>query len=71
MERKISISYDKEADVMYLSFGAPVKAIGEEIDSGVFARFDPQTEDLVGLTVTNFSKKFGIQPKEVAVPLHR
>jgi len=71
MEKKISISYDKSADVMYLSFGGPVKAVGEEIDAGIFARFDPQTEELVGLTVINFSQKFGVEPKEVAIPLHK
>lgn len=56
---------------MYLSFGGPVKAIGEEIESGVFARFDPETSDLVGLTVVNFSQKFGVEPKEVTIPLQR
>ncbi len=28
MEKKISISYDKQADVEYISFGKPVKAGG-------------------------------------------
>ncbi|MDI6642414.1 MAG: DUF2283 domain-containing protein [Elusimicrobiota bacterium] len=68
MEKKISISFDKEADVMYLSFGEPAKAEGEEIEEGVFARYDPKSRKLVGLTVVNFSKKFGIAPKEIAIP---
>lgn len=68
MEKKISISFDKEADVMYLSFGKPVKAEGEEIEEGVFARYDPKSKKLVGLTIVNFSKKFGIAPKEIAIP---
>lgn len=68
MERKILISFDKEADVMYLSFGKPVKAEGEEIEEGVFARYDPKSKKLVGLTVINFSKKFGVTPKEIAIP---
>jgi uncharacterized protein YuzE len=68
MEKKILISFDKEADVMYISFGKPVKAEGEEIEEGVFARYDPKSRKLVGLTVVNFSKRFGITPKEIAVP---
>ena len=40
MERKIQIAYDKEADVVYLAF-ADVKAEAEEIDDGIFARYDP------------------------------
>ncbi|MEW6556178.1 MAG: DUF2283 domain-containing protein [Elusimicrobiota bacterium] len=71
MEKKISISYDKMADVMYLSFGLPQKAVGEEIEDGIFARYDSVTEELIGLTVLNFSKKFDIEPKEVAVPLYK
>ncbi len=68
MEKRISISFDKEADVMYLNFGEPVKAEGEEIEEGVFARYDPKSKKLVGLTVVNFSKKFGVTPKEIAIP---
>ena len=47
MERKIQIAYDKEADVVYLTF-ADVKAEAEEIDDGIFARYDPKTKELVG-----------------------
>ena len=65
--RKIYISYDREADVVYFSFGKPVKAEGEEVQDGVFARYSPSSHDLVGLTITNFSRKFGSEPKEIAV----
>ncbi len=71
MEKKISISYDKEADVMYLGFRKPIEAVGEEIEGGVFARYDPRTEELAGLTIVNFSKKFGVKPRDVAVPVHK
>jgi len=70
MEKKIFISYDKEADVVYLSFGKPVKAISEEIEEGVFARYDPKTEELVGLTILNFSKKFDVVPRELSIPIY-
>jgi uncharacterized protein YuzE len=69
MDKKIYISYDKEADVVYLSFGRPTKAEAEEVQEGIFARYKPKTKELVGLTIVNFSKKFGIQPKEVGISL--
>ena len=68
MEKKIMISFDKQADVMYMSFGKPVKAEGEEIKEGIFARYDPKSRKLVGLTVVNFSKKFGMHPEEISIP---
>ena len=70
MKKKIYISYDNEADVMYLNFGKQVKAVGEEIEEGIFARYDPKTEELIGLTVINFSKKFGGEPKGIAIPAY-
>jgi len=71
MEKKITISYDHDADVVYLSFGEPVKAVSEEVEEGVFARYSAETEELAGLTILNFSKKFDLRPKELAIPAHR
>jgi uncharacterized protein YuzE len=69
--KKISISFDKEADVVYLSFDEPVKAVSEEIEDGVFARYDPQTNELVGMTIMNFSLKFDRYAKEVQAPMQK
>lgn len=66
--KKISISYDKEADVVYIGFGDAAKAVGEEIRDGVFARYDSVTNELAGLTILNFSKKFDSEPRDVEVP---
>jgi len=60
---KIKISYDKETDAVYLSFGEAVEAESEEIEEGVFARFDPKTKKLVGVTIINFSKNLGLSPE--------
>jgi len=70
MERKIQIAYDKEADVVYLAF-ADVKAEAEEIDDGIFARYDPKTKELVGFTITNFSRKFTEKTREIAIPISK
>ncbi len=56
MEKKIFISYDKEADVMYLSFDQSRSADreAEKITDGVFARYEHKTKELVGLTLPTF-----------------
>lgn len=68
MEKRVSISYDKDADVVYLVFGETTKAVAEEIEEGIFARYDSKSEELVGLTIINFSKKFSQKPRDVSVP---
>jgi hypothetical protein len=47
--KKISIAYDKKADVLYMSFGKPAKAVSEEVQQGVFARYDPKKSSLLAL----------------------
>jgi uncharacterized protein YuzE len=66
--KKISISYDREADVMYMSF-QDVEAEAEELDEGIFARYNPNDQSLVGFTIINFSMKFAQAPKDIQIPL--
>jgi uncharacterized protein YuzE len=52
----VNIRYDKEADVMYVSFGAPVPADDTELgDDDVLYRY--KDGEVVGLTVTHFSER--------------
>lgn len=67
MGKRIIMSYDKDADVMYFSFGKPRKAVSEELGGGVVARYDPASKALVGFTVINFSKRFATA-KEITIP---
>lgn len=55
--KKITLDYDEEADVLYLSFGKPKKAVTEEINN-VGVRQDEKTGEIVGLTVIEFLKTF-------------
>ena len=64
---KILITYDKETDVLYLSFGKPRIAEAEELETGIFGRFEPGTQELVGLTITNFSQKFSTLRKTLEI----
>lgn len=66
----VSISYDHEADVMYLNY-RDVQAVAEEIGDGIFARYDPKDESLVGFTILSFSKKFGQVPMNIEIPLQK
>lgn len=48
---RIDWDYDEEADVLYLSFGKPRKAVGIDIGDGVVVRYDEKKKEVVGLTV--------------------
>ncbi len=61
---RMMMSYDKDADVLYVSLGKPTKAIGRELENGVIERIDPKSKKIVGFTIVGFSKK-----KEVQVPI--
>jgi uncharacterized protein YuzE len=56
-EKKENIlwNYDSGADVLYISIGTPKKALGTDIGEGIISRVDPETNEVVGLTVLNFS----------------
>ena len=43
--------YDAEADVLYLSAGAPRKAVGVDLGEGLVVRYDESSGQVVGLTV--------------------
>jgi uncharacterized protein YuzE len=55
---KLVVSYDKGADVFYLSFGEPRPSVTEELDDHVLVRRDPKTRDITGLTITNLTTYF-------------
>ncbi len=59
-KRKLIVSYDREADVAYLSFGDPKPSTTEEVNEYVLVRRDPETREIRGLTITNFSDYFRI-----------
>lgn len=56
--KRMSFSYDKQADVLYLSVGKSRKSISREIEDGILLRFDPRTKDITGLTILDFEARF-------------
>lgn len=49
--------YDKEADVLYISVGKPKEAEGMDIGEGTIARLDPQSGEVVGLTIIGLRQR--------------
>ena len=74
MGKVMQVFYDRESDVLYLSVGEPRRAISREVGNDVVLRIDPQTNDVVGLTVMNLSSRFGEidfpQSLPVTIDLH-
>ena len=49
--------YDEEADVLYLTVGEPVKALGVDIGEGLVVRMDAAEKEVVGLTVVGLRSR--------------
>ncbi|MBI1926349.1 DUF2283 domain-containing protein [Candidatus Poribacteria bacterium] len=55
---EMRISYDKEADVLYVSAGKPKQAICETLDNGIVVRYDKKSDRVIGFTIIDFEKRF-------------
>ena len=65
----MQLAYDQEADVLYVSIGDPRPAISRELGDDVLLRVDPETGEVVGLTVLNLSSRDNLSglPIEIAL----
>ena len=63
---EITWDYDEEADVLYLSIGEPVPALGVDVGEGIILRYDEAHKEIVGLTLIGLRarllKGLSIQP---------
>ena len=50
-------AYDEDADVLYLSLGAPRPAVGVDIGDGIILRYDEGTHEVVGVTLIGVRSK--------------
>ena len=55
---QLTVSYDKDADVLYITEGKPRQTIGEIMDDGVIVRRDPKTKEILGFTIVDFTEHF-------------
>ena len=52
------ISYDKDADVLYITLGDR-EGVAEEVENGVFLRYvDKYNLELIGITIMNFKERY-------------
>ena len=59
LDRQASLSwdYDEEADVLYVSIGEPVNALGLDVGDGVVVRYLEETGEIVGLTIIGLRER--------------
>lgn len=55
--KKITGSYDKEADVLYISLGESCDAVAVDISDGVIARYNEESQSIVGITVMGLQQR--------------
>lgn len=67
--RQLRLSYDRDADVLYISFGPPEEAISEETGDGMLIRRNHVTNDAVGVTILDFEKRFESEKASALLPV--
>ncbi|MBU4343752.1 MAG: DUF2283 domain-containing protein [Candidatus Omnitrophica bacterium] len=65
---QITVSYDREADVLYMSEGKRCKAVCKMLDEGIIVRKDPKTKEIVGFTIVDFISHFSkLRPQSLPI----
>ncbi len=64
----MKIFYDREADVLYVTCGTPEFTDYVERSEDVILRLDPETKQLIGFTIIDFSQHFAKQEPDIALP---
>ena len=68
---QLTVSYDKNADVLYITEGNPQEAIGEMMADGVIVRRDLKTKEIVGFTIVDFTEHFtSAKPQRIPLKAH-
>ena len=57
--KRVDWEYDEEADVLYISFDKPKKALTMDLGSGILARYDKDSREMVGFTITGLKAILG------------
>lgn len=69
MDETLNLLYDGKADLLYVSWGSPREAVSHETEiPGVIARRDPDSDEVVGVTVVNFAKRWGANSLPISFP---
>ena len=68
MDKSFNIFYDNEADVLYIIKGHPDYIDFVEYNDNIILRFHPESKELVGFTITDFSLLFAKQDMDLHLP---
>ena len=55
---QFELSYDRDADVLYIAIGSPRPAYTHEEEQGLLIRKDPRTGETVGVTILDYEEYF-------------
>ena len=64
----LKIVYDQEVDVLYVTRGQPEYTDYVEYADDLILRFHPETKQLVGFTLIDFSQHFAKKDSDIALP---
>ncbi len=64
----MKIFYDRETDVLYVTRGKPEYTDYVEHSDDVILRLDPETKQLIGFTIIDFSQHFTKQESDITLP---
>ncbi len=72
LKEKLTFSYDPEADVLYASVGSPRNGVSieDEDGEGLVVRIDPETEEVIGITVIDFLRRMQNPGQSLTVEPH-
>ena len=66
----LNLYYDKEANVLYFSKGVPSASdVSDEAKDEMVIRKNPQTQEITGFTILNFSKRSKKTTKSIKLPV--
>jgi uncharacterized protein YuzE len=68
-DRDLRVAYDAAADVLYVVLIEDRPAVAREISPGVLVRVDPDTNEVVGFTLTGVRERASSREIEVG-PVH-
>jgi uncharacterized protein YuzE len=57
--KRVDWEYDEESDVLYVSFGKPKEALTMDMGSGILARYDKDSYEMVGFTIVGLKAILG------------
>ena len=56
----LKFNYDRDADVLYVTIGAPRSGRAEHFDDDVLLRYALDSDELIGLTILGFREMGGL-----------